>query len=362
MLASASVKGYRGFRELVVGGLSRVNLFVGKNNAGKTSLLEAIELLVLGVPTALFRSPSRREENFLFREGDNGPVGRRELDLTHIFYGHTLDGASFSIVGSPRPASVGCQVVETSGEAVGGSIQQPFPELASLGPSLAISFESDFLGTPVLIPLQPSGSVSFDARRRVTFQPVEQVARANFLTPERIDAAHLLALWDSVALTPEEQHVVEALQIIEPSLERIAFLGDDRRYYRGIFLKLATSPLRLPIGSVGDGLKRLLALSLNLIPARGGYLFVDEIDTGLHFSVMADMWRLVLETSKRLNVQVFATTHSLDCVRALAWIRGRLKVGEEDVALHRIEKDFDHTMRYGPDDLAVAAKHHLELR
>jgi len=156
--------------------------------------------------------------------------------------------------------------------------------------------------------------------------------------------------------------VVDALRIIEPRLERIAFLGDDRRYMQSILLKLSDSEQRLPIGSAGDGLKRLLALALHLIPAQGGCLLVDEIDTGLHYSVMADMWRLVIETAGRLDVQVFATTHSLDCVLALAWVREKLSVGPSDVALHRIEKGLERTIAYTPDEIVTAARHNLELR
>ncbi len=54
------------------------------------------------------------------------------------------------------------------------------------------------------------------------------------------------------------------------------------------------------------------------VTSAGGCLFVDEIDTGLHYSVMAKMWHLLIETARRLDVQVFASTHSLDCLQALA--------------------------------------------
>lgn len=362
MLNSVTINGYRAFRKLDITGLTRVNLFVGKNNTGKTSLLEAIELLVLQTPWALFRSPIRRDENFLLGTDDDRPVGRRELDLSHLFYGHRLEGAWFSISAVPRSASVVCRVIEATGEPGQGPVQTRLPDFESVGPSLAISFESSLTKSPVLIPIQVSGAVSLDTRRRLQGQPLESGPVANFLRPETTDTTRLMALWDSVVLTPEEQRVVEALQIIEPSIERIAFLGDDRRYYRSIFLKLTGSDQRLPIGSVGDGLRRLLALSLNLIPARGGYLFVDEIDTGLHFTVMADMWRLVIATARRLDVQVFATTHSLDCVSALAQVTERPDIPEADVSLHRIERDSDKTIQYSPDELITAARHHLEVR
>ncbi|HEV8640984.1 MAG TPA: ATP-binding protein [Methylomirabilota bacterium] len=359
MLSSVMLTAYRTFRKLRVDGLSRVNLFVGKNNAGKTSLLDAIELLVLGNAWALFRSSMRRGEEAPSIDEEERQMVRRDLAISHQFFGHVIEGAHFSISGTPGPKSVTCQIIEVTSER---SVAEPdLFGLAQLGPSLAISFLSGSSPGPVVLPLLPTGAISSEARRRISLAPVESSAAANFLRPESIETPRLNALWDSIALKPEENKVVEALQIIEPSIERIAFLG-ERRLRRGVFLKLRDSDQRLPIGNVGDGLKRLLALSLNLIAARGGYLFVDEIDTGLHFTVMENMWRLVIETAKALDVQVFATTHSLDCVNSLASVHGDRQISEIDVALHRIERDLDHTVRYSVQEITVAARRHVEMR
>jgi hypothetical protein len=166
-----------------------------------------------------------------------------------------------------------------------------------------------------------------------------------------------------VLLTPEEASVIEALRIIEPNIERLAFMGESRRYGEsGIFVKMSNSDQRIPLGSLGDGLKRLLALSLHLIPAGRGILLVDEIDTGLHFTVMEKMWRLVIEMARRLDVQVFATTHSLDCVRSLARVRERLPKSPDDVSLHRVEAGLRHTIAFSMEELVIAARDHIEVR
>lgn len=109
-------------------------------------------------------------------------------------------------------------------------------------------------------------------------------------------------------------------------------------------------------------MKHLLALVLHLFSARGGFLLIDEIDTGLHYSVMADMWRLVVETAKRLEVQVFATTHSLDCVRALARLRKKYPETADEVTLHRVEKDAPQTVVYDADEIVIATESQLEVR
>jgi AAA15 family ATPase/GTPase len=113
---------------------------------------------------------------------------------------------------------------------------------------------------------------------------------------------------------------------------------------------------------MGDGLKRLLVLSVNLVTSAGGCLFVDEIDTGLHYSVIAKMWQLLIETARRLDVQVFASTHSLDCLQALARVCEEKPDLAGEVAVHRIQKDKENATRYAAGELALAVHHEMEIR
>lgn len=129
-----------------------------------------------------------------------------------------------------------------------------------------------------------------------------------------------------------------------------------------MFVKLKGAEQRIPLGSMGEGIKRLLVLSLNLVNSAGGYLLVDEIDTGLHHSVMVGMWRLVLEAAKRLDVQVLATTHSLDCVHSLAALYEGQSSVRDLISLHRIERGAEKSIPYSADEILAAARHRMELR
>jgi predicted ATPase len=186
----------------------------------------------------------------------------------------------------------------------------------------------------------------------------EASPRVNFLAAEAIDVANLGELWDQLVLTPQEREVTEALRALDPQIERLAFLSEGRR----IFLKLREVDQRLPLGSLGGGVRHLLALMLHLISAPGGVVLVDEIDTGLHYTVMVDMWRLVMEAAKKLDVQVFATTHSLDCVRALARLRNKYPEVAEEVRVHRVDKEASKTVVYDMDEIVIAAEGHIEVR
>src|ERR1700730_9586283 len=95
MLKSIQIKGYRGFADFEMGDIGDVNLLVGQNNSGKTSVLEALYLLASqGDPVSLWRVLWRRSERLPDRPNRNQ---QPELDICHLFTGHDLHmGSSFT--------------------------------------------------------------------------------------------------------------------------------------------------------------------------------------------------------------------------------------------------------------------------
>jgi AAA15 family ATPase/GTPase len=87
---------------------------------------------------------------------------------------------------------------------------------------------------------------------------------------------------------------------------------------------------------MGEGMVRLLSLVLEITNASGGVVLVDEIENGLHHSVLTKVWRAVGEASRRSNTQIFATTHSWECIRAAH--EAFLQNGIYDLRLHRLER------------------------
>jgi len=90
------------------------------------------------------------------------------------------------------------------------------------------------------------------------------------------------------------------------------------------------------LNSMGDGMLRLLQLVLKMFPARGGLLLIDEFENGLHYSVQKQVWDLVFELAERLDIQVFATTHSWDCIQTFA--RAALDRPDIEGVLFRVGK------------------------
>jgi ABC-type branched-subunit amino acid transport system ATPase component len=345
MISNLTIKDFRAFRELRIDPLTRVNLFVGPNNAGKTTILEAVEILTLGTIKAL--------EGILERRGEQLVKERSlEPDPAHLFHGHSKEiGQSFAIAGDEL--SMQCTVEERR-------LREDATDLPVRGLLLKAG------EAKVFQMLSPSGGLVIqplwhDRAQRGPNGSSSGPDAVSFLGTDPVDAYGLGHLWDRLVLTPEEESVPAALRIIEPRVERIAFLGENHPSMRTIFVKLAGEQ-RVPLGSLGDGLKRLLSLVLHLFSAKGGYLLVDEIDTGLHFSVMTDIWKLVIETANRLGVQIFATTHSLDCVNALAWVQERYPGLAAEVTLHRVQPNLKATVVYTMDEIAIAERGHIEVR
>jgi hypothetical protein len=197
--------------------------------------------------------------------------------------------------------------------------------------------------------------------RRYT-APSEGLSSSRFVTVSSPDFGQFASLWDQIIRAPEkEQIVVRALQILEPSSEDIRFTS--QRTAGGVFVKLRHLPNRVTLSSLGEGMRRILALILSAVTMEHGVLLIDEIDTGLYHRAQTDMWRLLIETAQRLNVQIFATTHSWDCVEAFQEALAE-QAEQSPGRLFRLEEwqGGIRAVLYDAEDLAVVIRQAIEVR
>jgi hypothetical protein len=113
-------------------------------------------------------------------------------------------------------------------------------------------------------------------------------APPQFISPESFSGDELVAMWNTIALTRTEALVLKALQFLDPHIERIAAQVASGTAYPaqsrgGFIVKRAGWEQPVPIGSMGDGIWRMLAMAIAITQCKGGVLLVDEIDTGLHY-------------------------------------------------------------------------------
>jgi AAA domain, putative AbiEii toxin, Type IV TA system/AAA ATPase domain len=382
MLHRLVVDNFRALQHFEMDGLGRINLLVGTNNCGKSSVLEAIHALSsTGDAFSLWTMLIRRGEYVV---NETARSANAEGDICHLFHGHEIaPQKQFSILGLNRTkigqltATVIDRPMGLEGEA-SATIEKPMNmapgdvvDMERPG-SLSLTLrwdEEGKLDSEQNIPITRAGGIrlvniaSGDRNRRRQ----EDWRTVRFISTAALGKADILALFGDVVLTPEEDVLIEALNIIDPSIERIASLGDRPRFVNseergGIVVKCRGLATRIPIGSMGDGIWRMLGIALCLIRAKDGILLVDEIDTGLHYTVMADMWRLVCKTARRLNVQVFATTHSSDCYMSLAAISRSDVSVESDVSIQRLEKGKPHAVAFNEQEIVIAAERGIEVR
>lgn len=365
MLSSLEIKTFRAFEKLRVDDLDRINLFVGRNNSGKTTILEAAEMMVSEDSAAAIVRCAMRRGEMLVRKEEDRPS--RHVDISHLFHGHDCDeSACFSIQGQEAGTNVALECEVVPSDSSPNIEKKLFSDAYPLEPRLSLLIKNSSKEESISLPLSISGGLSLDYVRRTNFRPSPKTRPVSFVRTETLDTFELHEFWDSIALTEEESNVIETLKILEPSIDRIAFLSQrPYRYYSssgGIYVKLKRIDNRIPLGSLGDGIRHLLTMSLAVSRSRRGFVMIDEIDTGLHHSVMTDMWRVLIKTAQRLDVQVFATTHSLDCLRSIAWLYSREPDLCHQVRLHRVESGRNKTVVYDPEEIQTAAKQHVELR
>jgi hypothetical protein len=365
MISSVEIQGYRGFERFELTGLGRLNLLVRTNNSGKTSVLESIFLLMsAGAPAALWQVLSRRGERLLTEQAGSPLTLRTEAEVRHLFRGHEIQpGSRFALSATNQtpPRSLAFDVAETSPVYLRDEDYYGIPL-----PSLALDVTGNPQPAIPRIPLTSAGGLSegLEVPRRSAPRTAEPPI---FIASESLTIDELVGLWNSVSLTPAESLVLSALQFIDPEIERIAVqVATANSYYRsgsrgGLIVKLRGTERPVPIGSLGDGMWRMLVLAIAITQCRGSVLLVDEIDTGLHYSVMSGMWRLIYNAAKELDVQVFATTHSYDCVYSLAHICADADE-RNPITVQRIEPGTSKAIPYAQNEIKIAADREIEVR
>ena len=359
MIRTLRLENYRSFKEYELRDLARVNLLVGRNDCGKTSVLEAVELLASrGDPRFLVESMRRRGEFHVTPDGHRIP----QYPVYHQFHGHGIGpGSRLSISSDDGPGQVRIDVVEGWPHESQELFDVRGDGLLPLALLIRRGNEKDDLKYP----LTQDGALSWSpsATRRPPRSWQSALPPTQFVTAESLRPRGMADLWDQVVVAGRESEVVDALRILQPDLDSIHFLaGDAAGRTGGIVLGFKAGSARAPIGSHGDGIRRLLAVSLSLVRAAGGFLLIDEIDTGLHWTVMEEMWKLVVSAAMESSIQVFATTHSLDCIIGLASLLRDRPEFEEAVSVQKIERRLDHGVSFGWKDIVTAADLSVELR
>jgi hypothetical protein len=175
----------------------------------------------------------------------------------------------------------------------------------------------------------------------------------------RIPPAEDAERFGKLEILGQQDALLKALQVIEAQLRRLAVVvaGGVPMIHGDIGLGRL-----VPLPVMGEGMARLASLVLAIGNAPNGVVLVDEIENGLHHSILPKVWRAIGEVARQFNTQVFATTHSLECI--VAAHRAFSESERYDFRLHRLERVHEtiHAVTYDPETLEAAIETGLEVR
>ena len=361
-LPSLSIKGFRGIDALTIERLGRVTLLAGKNSVGKTTVLDAVRLYAAGGHPAVLSEVLRSNEEVAPLADPGGSKGFGPC-WEAIFNGRDASEGSFLSVGPNNDPNR----LEIS--AVPSDRHTPQWEVPRELPVRILKFVfrgMELAETGLFCPYALSTRIT---RSRLVYQssgwsfadlPDEIACRS--IGPGLLNNEEIMERWDAIALTDDEDRVVNALKpILGDKVSRIAISGDER-HHRRVVGKLQDQAFPVPLKSFGEGALRLFGLALALTNSLGGFLLIDEAENGIHHSVQRDFWRMVLKTAEENNTQVIATTHSFDCVRGFAQAMTECD-GIEGVLVRLERKDGEMwAVEYSENDLKIAAEQRIEVR
>lgn len=369
LITKLTINGYRGLSNLDINQFGKVNLITGRNNSGKSTILECIRLLVTGGSIQTFKEILDYREEFATESGSDGSSGEYGFSpLSSLFFGcpdvHS-SGVNFSIdaVGklpsrvSSLKAGIGWFVRKTDEQQQTISyepVADLFDETADSFPAIDLAIA----GRKRVIPL-----TRFMRRPLGRVEPDSLVVPCVYLDPFSSRSTYQLGvMWDAIALTDSEKDVVQALKVISDDIEGVSMIGTER-VGRGRTAIARSRRFRspIPLRTFGDGVNRLFGIVLSICNAKNGILLIDEIENGLHYSVQTAVWTMVFNLARSLNVQVFATTHSWDCVMGF---QSAAEASAEEGVLIRIDRRGDAVVptHFSEADLKIASRDQVEVR
>lgn len=349
-----------------------MGLFVGMNNSGKTALLEGIQFLASGGdPSVLAHSAIRRGEVVIRR-----PDAPTLVEIAHFFYGHKIEPeADFVITGNNGYTPVTVKVISIEDRSKSEDVSKVPRRIGQF----AIKIDGGRKRTPEprIYPLTREGVVQMDDPAPWRFEGYEpslfnrmprfQGSPSYFIGTDQVDSVSLALMMDEVAMLGRDSMLADAMRLLDPKLEYARMLsGASTLGFRGskggVIAKIKGVERPIPLGSLGEGMRRMLTLASALSTSRGGYLFIDEVDTGLHYSVMRQMWELIITTATAYDIQVFASTHSYDCIYGLAKLFREQPDLKQVFSVQRIETDRPMSVAFEPEEILVAIREDIEIR
>jgi hypothetical protein len=344
MIEAVTVERFRGLRRLEVEGLGRVNLIIGKNDCGKTALMEAI---------AIAQHPETAGPAASLLQHFRRP-GVNVADFERCWQPMFLDQdarAGFSIAlrsNQGSPVGVSIKLAEPS-QTVFVTSTPGSPSLRALW-SLDIDVELD------------GGTIKQQITATSAGLEVPTTSAAAdgwwWVKPSKTLSSSELRAFSRLKQRGREADLYGILRMIDDQVHGIEFLaptGGDAE----LFVRLKPGSPLLPLAMMGDGFQRCFELGVGVAGGDYPFLGIDEFDNGLHHAVLEPVWRWLAAISAERGIQVFATTHSEECIQAAC--SAFAAVNDDGLRVIRLTREEEKTIATVYDRALVEAATRMDV-
>jgi len=331
------IETYRGIKDLCLKDLGDINILVGDNNSGKTSVLEAIQILCDPSEYNIIQVARQREKYRLSMK-----MGLTILDLFMYMFSISSgmkDTNQYSIAlssvygGNKLDVRIQGEVIEQLvdiNEIRGFTIAERYKKYNDLfeGQEEIKTFIGKInLSSPAF--LFPDEK-DYNLRINEYIRPIRR-SKSNPIIDVRniqmIDHVVDNAFNNIIKNKEIKEKAISLLKDFDSNISDLRYINENDRFVPVVESNL---PEYLPLSMYGDGMKKTLTILNALVSSENGIVLVDEFETALHTSAMENVFRFVISACKKLNVQLFLTTHSIEAVDKI------LKCSDEEIDNIRI--------------------------
>lgn len=298
MFNKIEIERFRGIRHADIEGFKQINLFFGKNNCGKSSLLESL-FLASGVSNPLLPI----YVNFMRGYGKS-----RLSDLELEFYNLDSTQPIHIKLENEEKRDLRITLFEQNQNSV--SLKADDANILSNVDEGKYGLKFDFAvnGNTFGSELRFDPANSEDATRVIP-KDYEEPLRCTYLNPKYDFSASVIGL-KNILQNKDEHFIIEGLQLIEPRVKDFVFTDNE------VLVDIGLAK-RIPVNMMGDGARKIVSLLTAVYDCKDGALLVDEISNGFHYSVMCDLWKVLIDAAVKNNTQLFITTHDTDSIKGL---------------------------------------------
>lgn len=280
-------KNFKCFEELEFDGLKRVNLIGGKNNVGKTSFMEGVNLAVSSNDSLQL---SAKVEEMIFRR----QIKDSDFEID-FFYNDTN---IINIIINKK--NIFIEYIDEMNE-YDAEYQDDIEYVYEYIPHLNLQLNED--------------------RKRINIHDMlgkklyvlNKKDDTHFIYSSKISEYNIAVFYSTLINLGKEDYIDNSLKIFDENI-----VGLRQIFNNKVTLKLKLKDREKPVllSSFGEGINRYIAIICAIWASKDGYLFIDEIENGIHYTNYPKLWKLIFDISKEANCQIFAATHSKECIEA----------------------------------------------